>query len=154
MANIYNHILPLCEVKNYLRIEDEFTEDDNAIERMIASAFGYISKVTNHVFNQQDKSYYAGNLPYINVYDYPINTEVFEENCIPLRFGTFVRFHQHSLTLNVGYTNRIDVPTELIECALQMIKVWYYEAEKQVNTTLLPENVKEILDSHRRFIAC
>ena len=32
-----------------------------------------------------------------------------------------------------------------------MIKVWYYEAEKQSNTTLIPENVHQILGAYRRF---
>lgn len=151
--NIYNHILPLCEVKNYLRLDDDFTDDDAAIERMISSAFSFISKETNHIFKPQDKKYYRGNLERINVYDYPINTTDFGRN-VPLYFSGFVAFCTDEIELNVGYTNRTDVPTDLIECALQIIKVWYYEAEKQTNTTLLPENVMEVLDNYRRYILC
>ncbi|MGZ7305231.1 head-tail connector protein [Streptococcus pyogenes] len=35
----YDEILPLDEVKNYLRIDTDFTEDDNDIKRMSKSAF-------------------------------------------------------------------------------------------------------------------
>jgi hypothetical protein len=33
-----------------------------------------------------------------------------------------------------------------------MIKVWYYESEKQVNTTLIPESVMQAIDVNRRFL--
>ena len=57
-----------------------------------------------------------------------------------------------TVDLNVGYETPDLVPDELIQAALQMIKVWYYESEKQVNSTLIPESVKEALDVYRRFI--
>ena len=33
-----------------------------------------------------------------------------------------------------------------------MIKVWYFESEKQVNSTLIPESVKEVVDLYKRFL--
>ena len=45
-----------------------------------------------------------------------------------------------------------EIPSALIDCALQMIKVWYFEAEKQENTTLIAENVKQILMTYKRAI--
>jgi len=57
-----------------------------------------------------------------------------------------------TVDLNVGYETPDLVPDELIQAALQMIKVWYFESEKQVNSTLIPESVKEAIDVYRRFI--
>jgi viroplasmin and RNaseH domain-containing protein len=155
MANNYNHILTLEAAKRYLRLEPDFTEDDPDVERMINSAFGYIEKQTNHIFKTQDKTYhkdYSGN---IIIYDYPINTSTFPEEIFPLYYSGFVKIcGLDSIELNVGYTSVEEAPSELIECALQIIKVWYYEAEKNINTTLLPENVKQIIDTNRRFILC
>jgi len=155
MTNTYEDVLPLDEVKNYLRVDNCFDEDDDAIKRMIASAFGFIEKQTNHIFKPQEKTYYKDYSGVINVYDFPINTTELPENVFPLNFSGFTRFCGiESVMLNVGYVDRDKVPSELIEAALQMIKVWYFEAEKKSNTTLIPENVKEILISHKRFIIC
>jgi hypothetical protein len=156
MANLYP-ILPLTEVKRYLRLDDDLNDDDLDLERMISSALEYITKQTNHVFRPQDITYYS-NPDYngcdtICVFDYPVNTLNFGEK-IPLRYSGYIKFlNTQSITVNVGYTTRAQVPTALIECALQMIKVWYYESEKNVNTTLLPENVNQIINTYRRFIA-
>ena len=155
MANEYNHILTLEEAKRYLRVDSDFTDDDPDIERMINSAFSYIEKQTNHICKEQDKTYHKDYTGYINVYDHPINTTTFPDGIFPLYYPGFVRFcNVDSIELNIGYVNKINMPSELIECALQIIKVWYYEAEKNINTTLLPENVKQIIDTNRRFIAC
>lgn len=155
MANTYNHILSIDDVKRYLRLEPEFNDDNPDLERMIASAFGYIEKQTNHIFKPQDRTYRKTYSDHINVYDHPVNTTVFPDNISPSYYPGFIRFcNQDSITLNVGYVSKDNAPAELVECALQMIKVWYYEAEKNSNTTLLPENVKQIIDSNRRFLVC
>lgn len=153
MINQYEHILPLSEVKQYLRLDDDFTEDDNQVNRMINAAFGFIEKKTNYIFRPNDKTYYSNSSGNIDVFDYPINTDVSGYN-IQIK-PLFTRFCSiDSITLNVGFETVNDAPIALIECALQMIKVFYYEAEKNVNTTLLPEAVNEIISSHRRFIIC
>ena len=156
--NNYENILPLAEVKRYLRLDDDYDDEDDDIGRMINSAFGYIEKQTNHIFRVQDKTYNSlyvdGCYNDINVFDYPINTTMFPEDVHPLYYSGFIKFVGNaSVTLNVGYASREHAPSELIDCALQMIKVWYYEAEKNENTTLLPQSVKQIIDTNRRFIA-
>ncbi len=131
MANSYNHILSVDDVKRYLRIEPDFIDDDQDLERMIASAFGYIEKQTNHIFRPQDKTYHKSYYDHINVYDHPVNTTTYPDNALPHLYPCFIRFcSRDSITLNVGYTSKDNAPSELIDCALQMIKVWYYEAEK------------------------
>lgn len=149
----YNEVLPLAEVKNYLRIDDDFTEDDTAIERMVRSALQFIEKRTNHIFQLQTDVELIGSptkcSDYIDVYDYPIT---YTGDVIKLNYANKTRFKADTVVLDsVGYANREDVPDALIEAALQMIKVWYFEAEKQSNTTLIPENVHQILGAYRRF---
>lgn len=154
MANKYNNILSLEETKRYLRLEEDFIDDDSDIERMIESSLDYISKQTQFIFSPRDKTYYRGNLCYISVFDYPINTNDFGEKH-PLYYSGFVKFLTDEVTLNVGFTSKNDdeFPTGLIDCALQMIKCFYYEAEKNINTTLLPMSVNELITTYRRFIA-
>lgn len=158
MINVYESILPLEETKNYLRIDDCFNEDDSAINRMIASAFGYIEKQTNHVFRVQDKTYNAlqnyGCYNDINIFDYPINTVDFPDDVHPLYYSGFVKFVGNaSVTLNVGYASREIVPSELIDCALMIIERLYYGAEKSMDEKQLPFICKQIIDTNRRFIA-
>ncbi len=156
--NNYENILPLAEVKRYLRLDADYDDEDDDIGRMVNSAFGYIEKQTNHIFRAQDKTYNALNIDGcyndINVFDYPVNTTEFPEDVHPLYYSGFIKFVGNaSVTLNVGYASRSEAPEDLIQCALQMIEVFYYGAEKNENTTLLPQSVKQIIDTNRRFIA-
>ena len=149
----YNEILPLAEVKNYLRIDDDFLEDDLAIERMVRSALQFIEKRTNHIFESKTDVEYLGSPTqcngFIDVYDFPFT---YTGDVINLKYANKVRFKADNVILNtVGYQDREAIPDALIEAALQMIKVFYFEAEKQSNTTLIPENVHQILGAYRRF---
>lgn len=146
----YNEILPLTTVKNYLRLDSSFTADDQDIERMVRSAFGIIEKQTGYVLqlrkNVTYKRAYSG---FIDIYDYPV---IYSGNLTRLDYAGKVRFDADKVTVNLGYDNINEIPSALIDCALQMIKVWYFEAEKQENTTLIPENVKQILMTYKRAI--
>lgn len=149
----YNEVIPLAEVKNYLRIDDDFLEDDLAIERMVRSALQFIEKRTNHIFEIKTDVEYLGSPTqcnrFIDVYDFPFT---YTGDVINLKYANKVRFKADNITLNtVGYQDREAIPDALIEAALQMIKVFYFEAEKQSNTTLVPENVHQILGAYRRF---
>ena len=150
----YNEVIPLAEVKNYLRIDDDFLEDDLAIERMVRSALQFIEKRTNHIFESKtDVEYFVSPTQYngfIDVYDFPFT---YTGDVINLKYANKVRFKADSVVLDsVGYQNRESIPDALIDAALQMIKVFFYEGEKQSNTTLIPENVHQILGAYRRFI--
>ena len=149
----YNEVIPLAEVKNYLRIDDDFLEDDLAIERMVRSALQFIEKRTNHIFESKTDVEYFGSPTqcngFIDVYDFPFT---YTGDVINLKYANKVRFKADNIILNtVGYQDRESIPDPLIESALQMIKVFYYEGEKQSNTTLIPESVHQILGAYRRF---
>ena len=147
----YLSVITLERAKNYLRIDVDLTDDDTEITSMINAALRFIEKRTNHIMFARDIVYTQG--CQVKVYDYPINSVVTNPAPYQVNFSTWVVFiDTKTVELNVGYVNSEDVPDELIQAALQMIKVWYYESEKQVNSTLIPESVKEAIDVYRRFI--
>lgn len=160
MPNKYENILSLEDAKRYLRLDSDFTADDCDIEMMIESAFDFISKHTNYIFSPREKTYnamkgwYQGCEP-ICIFDYPINTTEFGDK-VPLYYSGFVKFlNTESITLNVGFASKSDdnFPTPLLMCAKQMISVYYYQAEKNVDNTLMPPNIMDTIDTYRRFIA-
>jgi hypothetical protein len=147
----YVDVITLERAKNYLRVDVDLTDDDTEITSMINASLRYVEKRTNHLV-------YARNIVYngscqVKVYDYPINTIITDPAPFVLYRTMYAIFPDaKAVTLNVGYDDVASVPDELIQAALQMIKVWYYESEKQVNSTLIPESVKEALDVYRRFL--
>ena len=143
----YSDVLPLSEVKNYLRIDEDFTDDDASIARMTKAALQFIEQRTNHLFFQREKTYLRGE-KYINIFDYPVS---YTGDLTRLDYAGKTVFDADAVTVQVGYETVEDIPASLLESALQMVKVFYYESEKQVNTTLIPESVHQILNAYRRF---
>lgn len=139
----YNEILPLAEVKNHLHLEDDFTDEDIAIERMVRSALGFIEKRTNHIFQlQTGKEYFRGGKRYLDIHDFPIT---YAGDLTKLSYSNMVRFDADSVTIDsVGYANRADVPDALIDAALQIIESFYED-------TPIPDSVNQILSQYRRF---
>ena len=147
----YINVITLSRVKNYLRLDECFLEDDNEIVSMINAACRYIEKRTNHILYARDATY--NGKCQVKVYDYPINSITTTPTPFKVDFALFTCYPDVKIVqLNVGYVLPTDVPDELIQAALQMIKVWYYESEKQVNSTLIPESVKEVVELYRRFL--
>ena len=147
----YLDVISLERAKNYLRIDEGLTEDDAEITSMITAALRYVEKRTNHLVYSREATYKG--VCQVKVYDYPINSITTDPAPFVCYFSTYAVFpNDKTVDLNVGYDDPADVPDEIIQAALQMIKVWYYESEKQVNSTLIPESVKEALDVYRRFL--
>ena len=147
----YIDVITLERAKNYLRIDTTLTDDDAEITAMINAACSYVEKKTNLIFYPRNKVY-KGSCQ-VKVYDYPINSIVTTPTPFAYEQPMFTVYPDvKTVELNVGFTSPFDIPEELIQAVLQMIKVWYYESEKQVNTTLIPDSVKEAIDLNRRFI--
>lgn len=160
MANLYENIISVAEAKHYLRLienyddDGELIEEDPDIERMIASALEYITKHTNYVFRVQNKTYRQDYDCNILIYDYPVNTTDFSPN-IPLYYSGYIKFKNTDIvTASIGFTSKSDegFPSALIDCALQIIKVYYYGSETNENSTLMPQSVEEIIRTYRRCI--
>jgi hypothetical protein len=152
---MYTDIISLEEAKVYLRIDDTLTEDDFQITRMIKGALSFIEQYTNYIFFPRDKDYRLIN-GCVRVYDYPINSEVTTE--LEVTNKTLYNIYQKGdnndlITLNVGYVDPLEIPQELLEVALVMIKNMYYEKEN--NKTLLDglDTLSKItLENYKRFI--
>lgn len=146
----YLTVITLERAKNYLRIDTDLTEDDAEIISMINAAGRYVEKRINHILYERDVVY--NGTCQVKVYDYPINSVITDPapfSCLRTLYTIYPDVK--TVELNVGYATDT-VPDDIIQAMLQMIKVWYYESEKQINSTLIPESVKEALDLYRRFL--
>ena len=146
----YLSVITLERAKNYLRVDLDFDTDDSEITSMINASCRYVEKRTNHILYARD-IIYKGSCQ-VKVYDYPINSIVTDPAPFKVDFAMFTVYPDvKEIELNVGYRTD-EVPDDLIQAMLQMLHVFYYESEKQFNSTLIPESVKEVIDINRRFI--
>lgn len=150
-----NHldVISLSTAKTHLRVDHDAS--DAEIKRMIKSALLYIEKYTNVYMVDRDKEYFLDQCGDIRVYDYPINRVVTPVDAKVIRKGLYNLYSARgntSITLNIGYSILDDIPSDLIDAALAMIDVWYFGSEKQVDTTLIPMDVKQVLDTYKRFL--
>lgn len=147
----YLDVITLERAKNYLRIDPDMTEDDTEIESMIRAALSYVENRTNHLVYARDKVYNGA--CQVKIYDYPINSIITDPAPWNLTRTMYTIFPDvKTVNLNVGYATVDLVPDILIQSALQIIKIWYYESEKQVNSQMIPISVNEALDLEKRFL--
>lgn len=147
----YIDVITLERAKNYLRIDPDLTEDDAEITSMINAALSYVEKRTRVFVYARDKDYFGS--CQVKVFDAPINSIITDPAPWFIKRNLYTIYPDvKEVTLNVGYTTPEEVPDIFIQSALQMIKVWYYESEKQVNSQMIPISVTEALDVEKRFI--
>lgn len=146
----YIDVVSLARAKNYLRIDSDLTEDDAEITSMINASLRYVEQRTRHIMYPRDITYNGS--CQVKVYDYPINSIKTTPAPWGINRSTYTIYPDaKKVELNVGYSTGT-VPDIFIQSALQMIKVWYYESEKQVNSQMIPISVIEALDVEKRFI--
>lgn len=149
----YLDVISLEQAKLYLKIDTLQTETDAEITNMINSSLSFIEKRTGHIFKTKNKVYYSCALvDSVIVYDYPIDNTVTSLDIQYRQTNAIVPTINGSVALTLGYDNIDDIPSELIDVALQLIKVWFYESETQSNTTLIPLSVMQAIDVNRRFV--
>ena len=153
----YLDVITLAEAKEYLRVDDTLTEDDNHIQRMIKGALDYIERWTNQLVFDRQKTYVMVD-GCVTVYDYPVNSTVSTfalTETIKRGYRNYVAddADQTELKLNVGYQNVEDIPNDLIDVAFELIDLMYYshESGKTVEKDL-SELSKNILNKHKQFI--
>jgi hypothetical protein len=152
----YTDIIPLIRAKKYLKLDDPELPhpDDDEVEEMINGALEFIEGYTNHIMYARDFTGHTG-----RIYNYPLNSITgFNEDDLSHYYqrnmdkcGIWPSYPD-TVDYNAGYTELDQVPKSLVQAALQMLKVWYFESEKQVNTTLIPMSVMQTLDQKRRFV--
>jgi hypothetical protein len=153
----YIDVLTLAQAKTFLRIDDTLSDDDAQITQMIKSSLSTIERRTNVLVYARSKSYLFQDYE-VRVYDFPINSLTSPSDAVLVEKELHSIYTTNNtanlkLVLNVGYTNPLDVPSELIDAALQLVKYMYYEAE--TNTAAkgnIPYWIQEMIDQHKRFI--
>jgi hypothetical protein len=153
----YIDVLTLAQAKTFLRIDDTLSDDDAQITQMIKSALSTIERRTNVLVYARSKSYLFQDYE-VRVYDFPINSLTSPSDAVLVEKELHSIYSTNNtanlkLVLNVGYTNPLDVPSELIDAALQLVKYMYYEAE--TNTASkgnIPYWIQEMINQHKRFI--
>ncbi len=151
----YTDVISLDQAKLYLRIDEGQDVTDDEITGMINSALSYIEKRTNHIFKTKEKVYYkdCALVQQVKVYDYPIVVE--EPPAIDIKYRTnyaIVPTVEGFVTLTLGYEEVEDIPSELIDCALQLINYWFYNSETKNAMNTVPDFVNINIDVCRRFI--
>lgn len=150
----YLDVISLEQAKIYLKVDSGQTETDDEITSMINSSLSFIEKRTNHIFKTREKVYYkdCSLVQQVKVYDFPIDNTETELDIVYRPLYAIVPTVNDTVTLTIGYILLDDIPNELIDAALQIIKVWFYESEKQENTSLIPLSVLQAIDANRRFL--
>ena len=152
----YLNVISLDQAKQYLRIDDELSADDAQIEQMIKGALSTLERRTNILFYARKKKYIFQDYS-VKVYDYPINEVVSTFDVDTDQKTLFTNYQTNSsdneIVLMVGFENAEDVPSELVDCALQYIKYLYYEAETNTaNKGGLPAWLNDMINQNKRFI--
>ncbi len=150
----YIDVISLEQAKLYLKIDDAQTITDNEITGMINSALSFIEKRTNHIFKTRDKVYYkdCALVQQVKVYDFPIDNTVTELDIVYRPLYAIVPTIDNVVTLTIGYDNLEDIPSELIDSALQLINFWFYNSETNNAMNTVPDFVMQNIDINRRFI--
>ena len=136
----------------YLRVDDQISqEQEMELQSMIDASETFIGRKTGYWLTDKDRTYFPDPDGYIRVYDTPIQDDLSTYD-YEHKNGYVVIRSSEMITLCVGYKSPTEIPQDLINACLQMLKVWYYESEKQVNTSLIPEAVRQVIWNRKRFI--
>jgi hypothetical protein len=150
----YTDVISLEQAKLYLKIDEGQTVTDDEITGMINSALSFIEKRTNHIFKTRDKVYFkdCALVQQVKVYDYPIDNTETEFDIIYRPLYAIVPTVNNTVTLTTGYTSVEDIPSELIDSALQLINFWFYNSETKNAMNSVPDFVLSNIDINRRFL--
>jgi hypothetical protein len=150
----YTDVISLEQAKLYLKIDEGQTVTDDEITGMINSALSFIEKRTNHIFKTRDKVYFkdCALVQQVRVYDYPIDNTETEFDIIYRPLYAIVPTVNNMVTLTTGYTSVEDIPSELIDSALQLINFWFYNSETKNAMNSVPDFVLSNIDLNRRFL--
>lgn len=156
----YTDIISLAQARTYLRIDDTQNESDNEIIQMIGTALRFMEDHTNHIVDPRDIVYFLRK-QCVRVYDFPINSIILPNPPDPIDQNDYELYSLfttsdtliETITLNVGYGDPTNIPPGIIDAALYIIKLLYYETESEKTLVdMLPMHIKLIINKNRRFI--
>ena len=124
---------------------------------MINASGRYIENRTNVLLFARSKTYLFQDYC-VDVYDFPINQLITPTDAEATSYELFTKYETSNtsnteLVLNVGYSNPADVPDDLKQAMLELVKFMYYEAEtNEAKKGMLPMWLEEMIDMNKRFI--
>ena len=152
----YDTVITLAEAKEYLRIDDTLTQDDNQITGMINSSLAFVEKWTSiYVFERNEEFVMVDG--FIRSYAYPIESVISPIDITIQKKTLYMNFYSGhetiDLVLNVGYADPNDVPDELKSVAYEIIDLLYYSHEtgKTVKKDLSMLSI-DMLNQYKRFL--
>jgi hypothetical protein len=153
----YTEVISLEQAKNYLRIDDGMTADDSFITSMIKASLQWIEQYTRHILVEQEVTLYApaqtnceGQYIYY-VYHYPIVSALPDADKTTRNLYSKYYTTEEELVITAGYDELDLVPEAIIQASYGIMQAWYYNSEKQIQSSLIPDSVKFALDPYRRF---
>jgi len=157
----YITVVTLQDAKDYLRVDQGFTDDDAQITRMINGALSFVERWANIYVFARDITYLMVDGK-VSVYDYPINsiigplpiTDIVTER-LTLYNNYCLGSDTVDLILNIGHVLPVDVPDDLREVALEIIDLMYHGSKNAAGesiTEMLSMLSIDILNKHKRFL--
>lgn len=150
----YLNIISLEEAKEYLGVNDD--AQDRQITRMIRSSLMYVEQHSNHIFYTRDKEYNLRD-SCARVHDYPINAVVAPDpdTTVATQRALYTDYRDgntanDTITLNVGYQYKDDIPEVLVEAAYMILEHYYNEKEDKVSK--MPHEALELIGTFKRHI--
>lgn len=155
----YTDIITLSEMKDYLRVDQADTGNDDEITGMINAAFIFFENYTNILVIQRSSKKYLVINNCVRVYDYPINDVNTPSSDFTVELKPNYSLYHISnssldeLDLDVGYSVASDVDDNIKARVKELVKLLYYEQEndKTIEEMLSPQS-RIALDQMKRFL--
>lgn len=140
----------LTLAKQYMRIDPDYTAEDELIQLMIDAAENMVEVYTSHVLTQRDYILIGAGCEQ-DIFLYPI-AEIAEgvKHYTHALYTSFDLRRDQSTTFKVGYANYKDIPKQLITAVLK--QVTYQFENRDVYESALHTDVKVMIDQLRRAI--
>lgn len=140
----------LTLAKQYLRIDADYTAEDELIQLMIDAAENEVEVYTSHVLTQRDYTLVGAGCAQ-DIYFYPIAdiAEDVKHHTYAL-YTSFDLKRDVSTTFKVGYASYEDIPKQLITAVLK--QVTYQFENRDIYEAALHTDVKAMINQLRRAI--
>lgn len=146
-------VISLAEAKAYLAVD--FGDNDEQIKGLIHSAVALVEKYTGYALYNRDVTYNSFTCTKaISTYPIELTGVTYDgaATAYKTRQGTLTLYVDSragaTISANIGYTEKTDIPAPLIAAALKTI-VSLYEY-REVYATSLPVDVQLMLNPYRR----
>lgn len=140
----------LTLAKQYLRIDADYTAEDELIQLMIDAAENMVEVYTSHVLVQRDYTLVGAGCDQ-DIFLYPIaDIPDGVKHCTHALYTSFDLSRGVSTTFKVGYANYEDIPKQLIAAVLKQVNYTY--ENRDLYEASLYTDVKVMIDQLRRAI--